>query len=531
MSSLYIIAIGGTGAKCAEAIVQATAAGLFTPAPLRGSKVNIIFVDPDEANGNVSRARKTLEIYNNCHALFRNSMTAEGEASLPWMSLPIEAQDIWSPFGRDGRTLIDFFNYGGYENSGLGALFGSLYSKEEREAKLDVGFRGRPAIGAAIMSQVDLEDTSEGIWRDFRAALQRDLSGAGSMPKVFLCGSIFGGTGAAGFPTLGKLIRNELERMGDGDRKVVLGGLLMLPYFQFKTPGGKKAQGVFARSEEFLLKTEAALRYYLERADEAFDLVYLLGDNSLAEVKNFSIGKADQRNDPHYLELYAALAARHLWLTARPSDRMEDRGKVVTLSRSRPDGITWADLPPRESNSLGNNSDAREALTTMTRFAFAWTAGMVPDLRSALKVGTRKFRSGAPWFPYFFRSKTLFSGSDDRLPELESEEGTIQTINAWCENYLGWLAKVHYSHTSPGAVKLFDVGQFADEGDGRLCKQIDRFPYLIFDTAVDRQRQSSDTYLNLLRGLTADVQESIGSPNTGAVGLARALYHLCRPPR
>ena len=46
--TLYIIAIGGTGARCVEAITQCAATGLFTAEPIK-----VVFVDADESNGNL----------------------------------------------------------------------------------------------------------------------------------------------------------------------------------------------------------------------------------------------------------------------------------------------------------------------------------------------------------------------------------------------------------------------------------------------------------------------------------------------
>ena len=76
----------------------------------------------------------------------------------------------------------------------------------------------------------------------------------------------------------------------------IIGCLFVLPYFGFSPPAGKEDNKVYARSEQFLLNTEAALRYYVNQAQQ-FNTVYLLGNQNFAQVK-FSIGKKTQRNDP-----------------------------------------------------------------------------------------------------------------------------------------------------------------------------------------------------------------------------------------
>lgn len=46
--SIYIIGIGGTGARCIEAIIHFAALGLFNQETL-----HLLFVDADETNGNL----------------------------------------------------------------------------------------------------------------------------------------------------------------------------------------------------------------------------------------------------------------------------------------------------------------------------------------------------------------------------------------------------------------------------------------------------------------------------------------------
>ena len=67
----------------------------------------------------------------------------------------------------------------------------------EKETPLQEGFRGHPSIGSAVMAKmVDLQEDET--WREFRKNISNDDGEA----KVFLAGSIFGGTGASGFPTI-----------------------------------------------------------------------------------------------------------------------------------------------------------------------------------------------------------------------------------------------------------------------------------------------------------------------------------------
>lgn len=380
--SLYVIGIGGTGAKCIEAIIQLAAIGLFSEETL-----HILFVDADETNGNLDRALKSLDIYQKCQNLDLGD-------KLPWMKTKIDSFGLWSPFANTSanKNLSSFFEYNILKNDepALGNLFDVLYTNEERNANLDVGFRGRPAIGAAIMSQVKLNalDISDS-WGKLMSQIQTD-TGGGTRPKIFLCGSIFGGTGASGLPTIGRLIHNKLETLKIRE-KVDLGCLFVLPYFGFTPTLGENAEKVFARSEQFLLNTEAALRYYGSQTQDTFNTVYLLGNQNLSPVKVFSVGKNTQRNDPHFIELYAGLAARQFLLKTPPQ-----QGTVVLINRENLKNLIWKDIP-----------DQREVLTELvnaTRFAFVWLSNIAPILASAKRIGVKEFQRGTEgyWFVKFF---------------------------------------------------------------------------------------------------------------------------------
>ncbi|MFM7575975.1 MAG: hypothetical protein ACKO5Q_03395, partial [Microcystaceae cyanobacterium] len=96
----------------------------------------------------------------------------------------------------------------------LAKLFDALYSPDEQEADLAVGFRGRPPIGSAVMSRLELETTSTTTlsdnWQRLFNHIEGDLDAKDEV-AIHLFGSIFGGTGASGVPTLATLIANQLK--------------------------------------------------------------------------------------------------------------------------------------------------------------------------------------------------------------------------------------------------------------------------------------------------------------------------------
>jgi hypothetical protein len=499
--SYYIIAIGGTGARCVEAIAHLAATGLFAKAGA-AERVQILFIDPDESNGNLRRTKDAIETYQS-----GRSLLGEGNLTLPWLQTPLENLEVWSPFhGSTNKSLATFFNYEGYKfgSSALGHLFDVLYTKGEREAELDVGFRGRPAIGAAVMSQVNLDQNNQEPWRTLIQQIELDV-GQGKSPKLFLCGSIFGGTGASGFPTIGRLLKNKLQRAGMLSR-VKLGGLLMLPYFQFSIPPGQDPGDIYARPEQFLLNTEAALRYY--QGQDIFDRIYLLGDQEPAAIANFSIGKNTQNNEPHFIEFFAALTARNFFLDE------DSQEKVVLISHRDEQRIVWDDIPAR--------AEVKPALVNATRFAYLWLNNIVPDLKDG-KQNPRGFLKSAPWSGSFFKlgRGALFGGRG--LPELgdEIEQEAISRIGHWCEAYLRWLGLMHRSGGSARNVQLFRTDLILD-GKGNLRQAGDDLSKLVIGS--DGQESSQQPTSQMLK----EQLMSINPTRTGAVGLAESLYPLCK---
>ncbi|WP_404785086.1 hypothetical protein [Altericista sp. CCNU0014] len=496
--SLYIVSIGGTGAKCVESIIHLAAAGL-----LGTEKIQVLFIDPDESNGNLTRARETLATYQACRRAI-----AQSTRPTSWMQAPIESLEVWSPFsGSLNKSLGSYFNYESYafNSPGLGHLFDVLYTQGERDAELDVGFRGRPAIGSAIMSQVKLDTTSQEPWRSLLQSIELDLGAGGGSPRLFICGSIFGGTGASGFPTIGRLLKNKLERSGMSDR-VKIGGLLMLPYFQFSVPVEQDPGAIYARPEQFLLNTEAALRYY--QAQPIFDSIYLLGDREPASVAQFSIGKNTQRNDPHFIELYAALAARHFLAQT-------ELEPVVLLSRQNDQQVTWDDIPDK--------AVVKPTLANAVRFAYLWAANLSPELNAG-KGNIKNFQKAAPWFSRFFKPQGLFLGGRG-MPDLndEVEQDTLQCINAWCVSFLRWVSLIHGSGGSNRSIQLFRHALLVD-ANGNVPPVTENFPKLVLGS--DNLEQSRDATPQAIKEKLMAIAPD---PPPGVAGLATTLYSLCKP--
>lgn len=427
----YVIGIGGTGAKCVEALIHLCAAGLMPDGDL-----HVIFVDPDRANGSLGRAQKALTLYRECNQL------ALGASKLFKNPIIAAQPDVWSPFGDEPRPILkDFFRYANLKTSNEAAshLFDVLYNSDERNTLLDVGFRGHPSIGAAVLAHT-LKLGEDEPWKMFRQQIAGDNK-LGTGAKIMLVGSIFGGTGASGIPTIARLIHNELK--GIGSQNVSIGAVVVLPYFSFTTVASEKLK---ADSENFLLSTQAALKYYYQQGGGngklgIFDAVYLLGDERLSPMSKSSIGGKDQINEPHFMEVYSALACTDFF--AR--NKLEGKDNYFMIARHKADQLTWQDMPYHS----GWEKLSRK-ITHMTRFAFAYLCKYYPMLED-INNNQKGYR--APWHIDFFERE----GID--LSKAIKEE--LAQVREYCRDYLIWLANIQTS-AKDMQIELINYSAFSE---------------------------------------------------------------------
>ena len=144
--------------------------------------------------------------------------------------------------------------------------------------------------------------------------------------KVFILGSVFGGTGASSIPIIPQAISKAAEIISNGAANILnnayFGSTLLTAYFNFKTPTGAELenQKIIATSDKFALNSQVAMMFYDDDATvkSTYQKFYMLGTpgiewNPMAKKEQTETitGGASQRNDSHYVELLAACAALH----------------------------------------------------------------------------------------------------------------------------------------------------------------------------------------------------------------------------
>lgn len=286
MSKLYVFGIGGTGSRVIKALSFLLASGV----KCQSSSIVPILIDPDAANGDVNKVVDILQQYQGIRGQLSfdtdtNNKFFETEISSLAPNFRINIPDSYKKF----KEFIDYQNL----DSNNKALISLLFSKKNLDADLEVGFKGNPNMGSVVLNQFNTSQNFEEFASSFA---QGD--------RIFIISSIFGGTGAAGFPLLLKTLRSASPHLTSAAllREAPIGAVSVLPYF-----GVKKDEESDIEKSTFISKTKAALRYYQHGVNDQVNSMYYLGDKLVKDYEN-NEGSVAQQNDAHFVELASALA-------------------------------------------------------------------------------------------------------------------------------------------------------------------------------------------------------------------------------
>lgn len=294
MGKLYYFGIGGTGSRVLKSLLMLLSAGV----KLNATEVVPIIIDPDKGAADMARTADLVREYQQLHAHAKkitatSANTDEDRFFATKVSLR-ECGLVLPLASQCNKRFEEAVGYNAMEKEQK-AIVQLLFSPEVRKMSMEVGFKGNPNMGSIVLNQFDGSKEFQAFLNDF----QKD-------DRIFIAGSIFGGTGASGFPLLVKTLRNLDALPGDVSNEQfikdsAIGGAIVLPYFAVK----KDADSAID-SSTFYSKTIAALGYYEKNLNELNNLYYI-GDNCTAALENVE-GGARQKNPAHFIELASALA-------------------------------------------------------------------------------------------------------------------------------------------------------------------------------------------------------------------------------
>ncbi len=484
--SKIIIGVGGTGAKCVEAITHLAAIGAFG-----NERILTLIVDPDSANGTLARVQRVGREYARVHHIL-----AANQSGIFGPQFTQTTPDVWSPFSKDDqRSLRDFLEFDILRNSApdLASLVQVLYSQQELDANLDVGFLGHPSIGAAIFAKA--LDFGAQPWSTVLQTVEQAV-GSGTNVDIMLLGSVFGGTGASGIPTIGRRLR---DRLASHATTVRIATTLVLPYFTFAYEN-KESEALRAEAEHFVANSQSALTYYFKNdLDKTFDAMYAVGDRQPVPMPHASKGGVSQNNAPHHVELIAALAAREFFMEESPAG-------VRVASRRHADRIAWEDLP------VGQDSDFDERFTQFTRMAFAFQAVYRPLLQ-----GKNGSSYSAPWVTgHFLRGRDRISLDDAVLQQ------DLDALMDYFKSHLYWAASI--AHTTREDRPFLNYLSFANEDENKIILK-DTFALDAFSSISHTVRDADSNGLHRVWEYVSGTRRTRGEAHVRS--LVDALYEGC----
>ena len=409
----FIIGIGGTGSKCLESFVHLSACGL---GPDEDTWIGM--VDQDESNGNLRRTRDLIELYDQLYKGLRTSDNNLKTCDLFKTRLLSTENKSWCPIPKATKQFKEHFSYN-LMGDKQQKLFNTLFEEAKRDLTLEVGFRGWPSMGAAIfLSQISSEHT---FWKNIFDSIKSVKEG--NEVRIFLIASIFGGTGAAGFPNIARLIRGKLKEMGSKLSNFYLGGALLLPYFSYPSEDdGERA----AMSDAFLENAQGALKYYcnLMESESLFDSTYLIGWNPLINLNYFEKGGNNQENTPLVPELFSALAASKFF-----QESELQKGYLIS-ARDDKDKIGWEQFPKVTDDNPG---EIRDKMGQLIRFSFAYLHAYHPYLsEDRIKEIKRQ-----KWYKTFFYKQGIVI-SDHGVNTV------LENLEEYSKRVLKWIASISY---------------------------------------------------------------------------------------
>lgn len=333
MDELFLIAIGGTGMRCLESFVHLCAAGLFD-----NRTIHILTLDTDQNNGNKQRVEDLIELYNRVKT---NDPTQPGgdHRNNTFFSAKLDLYRFFTDYSTPQRSTLTALatsrnnntDQQRQDNEDLCDLF--FERDTVQQFKLDHGYRAQTHLGSMLMYHGIVEaainvhrggDSVKPHEKELARYLQL-LNRYSATARVFVFGSVFGGTGASSIPVIPTAISEALKIITGGNAQlnhnnVLFGSTLLTDYFTFKAPDQKEKadEKVIADAGNFALNSQAALSFYNDdpTVRRTYKRMYHIGWPAALKV-NYSDGQEgkvqtggnEQCNPCHMAELMCAAAA------------------------------------------------------------------------------------------------------------------------------------------------------------------------------------------------------------------------------
>ena len=316
----FVLGIGGTGMRCIESLIHLCAMGMFDE-----TEIHLLALDTDKNNGNFSRLKEVKEAYTLSKGLDAANRVSHKDT---FFSANLRYYEFSPNYG-EKSTFKAVFNYGDtqYNHREETDLADLVLSEKVEDFNLRHGYRAQTHLGSMMMYHSIIETAHSRANCDLKLFLNELIKASqNGNPRVFILGSVFGGTGASSIPIIPQAISRAAEIMSNGAANVLksayFGATLLTAYFSFRTPSGSELdnQKIIATSDKFALNSQVAMMFYNDDATvkSTYQKFYMMGTSGIEwdpmkregeNVNETITGGALQKNDSHYIELLAACSA------------------------------------------------------------------------------------------------------------------------------------------------------------------------------------------------------------------------------
>jgi len=341
MARLFVFGIGGTGSRVIKSLTMLLASGMK---PGNFDTVIPILIDPHKDLNELNECKKLIRLYSRINesiyqdstnvtdGFFRTKMT-----TLKSVSSDKSLKDDIEFDERHNEPFGDFINKTGIRQKSPRTLdlLSLLYSDKNFSQPLSVGFKGNPHMGSVVLNSI----IGGPAYNAFKSTFSNG-------DRIFIISSVFGGTGAAGFPLL---LQNFRQSDKPEIRDSNIGALSIMPYFKLSEPG----QTSDIDSNDFITKTKSALTYYT-RPDftSLYDSIYYLADPN-KQIDPYKNDEQKQDNKAHLIELLGAFSVFHFAINNSP------RGTVNEYCiGDDSDKVNFDNIGNSTKDSLGHNLTA-----------------------------------------------------------------------------------------------------------------------------------------------------------------------------
>ena len=293
MKRVFVFCIGGTGLRVMKSITMLLAAGMDA----KGYTIVPVLIDPHVD----LEERRNLQTLMNDYESIYNSLNFSNDTRLKsnngffatdivdLAKLKGQQNDISEPIA-EKSSFGQYINYGNLNSDDVNRLLvQTMFSQSNLDNDLSVGFKGSPNVGTVVLGEV----IKGADW------FQVFCNECQAEDRIFIISSIFGGTGASGFPLLEKKVKQSTDHPNVVN--AIMGAVSVLPYFSLEDPSTTDSD---IDSANFFTKTKSALTYYENNV--LSDYLYYVGEQHLQAT--YANDEKKQEDSAHFVELIAATA-------------------------------------------------------------------------------------------------------------------------------------------------------------------------------------------------------------------------------